>query len=284
MRTCCLLVISSLLFISCYTPRYMYSPAAQNIPLLVKKGDSKLSAAIATNFSKKYTSNNTINETKNRGFDVQGAYAITNQFALAANYYNRNESNSGSKSVGRLDSANIRYKRQLTELAVGYFTPLEESRFAIFQLCAGIGKGRFSFTDRGKDRNNIDYSRNHQTQVTKFYFQPALMLQSKGNFAASFSSRFSFLKFGKVKTNYRPTELSNYQLDSLTDGTRNFWEPAFTNSFGFKKLPGILFEYQFGTSILLNNRPLNHRAFNFSFALVFDLPKLLARKTGNFKN
>jgi len=36
----------------------MYSPAAQNIPLLVNKGDSKLSGAIATNFSKEYTVNN----------------------------------------------------------------------------------------------------------------------------------------------------------------------------------------------------------------------------------
>ena len=284
MPLCFLLVISSLLFISCYTPRYMYSPAAQNIPLLVNKGDSKLSGAIATNFSKEYTANNRLNETKNRGFDLQGAYAITNHFAIAANYYRRNESNNGSKSSFRLDSANLRYKRQLTELAVGYFTPLAESKLFMFQLFGGIGKGQFSFTDVGKDRSNFDYSRNHQAQVTKFYFQPALMLQSKGNFAASFSSRFSFLKFGNIKTNYTPTELSNYQLDSLTDGTRNFWEPAFTNSFGFKKLPGILFEYQFGTSILLNNRPINHRAFNFSFALVFDLPKLLSGKKEVDKN
>jgi len=262
----------------------MYSPAAQNIPVLVTRGDSKLSAAFSTNLSKGYTANNRLNETKNRGFDLQGAYAVTNHFAIAANYYHRNESNNGSKTVGRLDSANIRYKRQLTELAVGYFTPLEKSKLFMFQLFGGIGRGQFSFTDVGKDRSNIDYSRKHQAQVTKFYFQPALMLQSKGNFAVSFSSRFSFLKFSNIKTDYTATELSNYQLDSLTYGTRNFWEPAFTNSFGFKKLPGILFEYQIGTSILLNNRPINHRAFNFSFALVLDLPKLLTSKKGIDKN
>ena len=245
MRACCLLVIGSLLFMFCHTPRYMYSPAAQNIPVLITKGDSKLSAAVSTNLSKGYTANNRFNETKNRGFDLQGAYAITNHFAIAANYYNRNESNNGSKTSGRLDSVNIRYKRQLTEVAVGYFTPLDERKLSMFQLFGGIGKGQFSFIDVGKDRSNIDYIRNHQAQVTKFYFQPAFMIQSKGNFAASFSSRFSFLKFNNIKTDYTPTELSNYQLDSLMDGTRNFWEPAFTNSFGFKKLPGILLEYQF---------------------------------------
>jgi len=118
----------------------MYSPAAQNIPLLVNKGDSKLSGAIATNFSKEYTANNRLNETKNRGFDLQGAYAITNHFAIAANYYRRNESNNGSKSSFRLDSANLRYKRQLTELAVGYFTPLAESKLFMFQLFGALVK------------------------------------------------------------------------------------------------------------------------------------------------
>ncbi len=283
MRVCCLLVIGSL-FVSCYTPRYMYSPAAQNIPLLIEKGDSKLSSAISTNLSKKYTDNNLVNESKNRGFDLQGAYAVTNHFGIAANYYHRNESNNGSKAVGRLDSTQINYNRKLTELAVGYFTSLDQRKLVMFQIFGGIGKGRFSFTDIGKDRNGIDYDRNHRITVTKFYLQPAIMLQTQGNFAASFSNRFSFLKFGNIKTNYTATELYNYQLDSLTYGTHNFWEPAFTNSFGFKGLEGILFEYQICTSILVSERYINHRSVNFSFALILDLPKLLTRKKGMYKN
>jgi hypothetical protein len=110
------------------------------------------------------------------------------------------------------------------------------------------------------------------------------MLRSRGNFTASFSSRFSFIKFGNIKTDYTPSELHNYKLDSLTYGTRNFWEPAFTNTFGFKRLPGIRFEYQLGTALLLNQRYIDHRAFNFSFAIQLDLPKLLTRKTGIDKN
>jgi hypothetical protein len=262
----------------------MYSPASQNVPVLVNKGDSKLSAAISTNLSKKHVTNNTLGESKNRGFDLQAAYALSNHFALAANYFNRNESNNGNKDVGRRDSSVINYERKLIELAAGYFTVLDADQLVMFQVFGGVGKGRFSFTDIGQDANSIHYNRYHVAGVKKYYFQPALILRSRGNFAASFSSRFSFIKFGNIKTDYTPIELSNYKLDSLTYGTRNFWEPAFTNTFGFKQLPGIQFEYQLGTAILLNHRYIDHRAFNFSFAIVLDLPKLLTRKTGVDKN
>ena len=88
MRISFVVAVFVLLCTSCYTPRYMYSPAAQNVPVLVTKGDSKLSAAISTNLSKKHVTNNTPGESKNRGFDLQAAYALTHHFAVAANYFN----------------------------------------------------------------------------------------------------------------------------------------------------------------------------------------------------
>ena len=110
------------------------------------------------------------------------------------------------------------------------------------------------------------------------------MLRTKTNITFSFSSKFNFIKFDSIETNYTPAELQYYKLVGLSDGTRIFWEPAFTNTFGFKKLPGVQLEYQFGFAIFLDGRYISHRAFNFSMALLLDLPKLLHPKSGQPKN
>ena len=284
MRNLFFLLASPVLLISCYTPRYMYSPAAQNVPVLVKKGDSKLAAYFSSNFSQKSFVDNRVNESRNRGFDLQGAYAITDNFAIQANYFNRSESNNGNASVGRLDSSVIDYKRNLAEVGIGYFKSLNAKGLVFFQVFGGMGKGEFSFTDNGKDRNNINYTRSHKADVTKFYIQPAMLFRTRGSFAGSISTRLSVIRFGNIKTGYSPAELSNYKLDSLTYGARTFWEPAITNSFGFKRLPGIRIEYQLGTSLLLSRRRIDYRAFNFSLAIVLDLPKLLKGKPAADKN
>lgn len=284
MRILYCLATATMFFMSCYTPRYMYSPPAHNVPVLVKQGDSKLSAAYSSNLSMRSYENNKVNESKNRGFDLQGACAITGNFAIQANYFNRKERNNGDPEKHRLDSSDINYKRYLTEIGIGYFKSLDTRDLVLFQVFSGAGKGRFSFTDNGKDRNDINYSRSHQADITKFYIQPAMLFRTRGNFSAAISTRFSFIWYGNIKTNYTPAELADYKLDSLAYGVRTFWEPAFVNSIGFKKLPGIMIEYQLGTAILLSRRVIDYRSFNFSLAVVFDLPKLLKGKSGSGKD
>lgn len=286
MRVFYLLVTVGAFFSSCYTPRYMYSPPAQNVPVLVNKGDSKLGVYLSSNLSGKTYYNNSESENKNRGYDLQGAYAFTNDFAVQANYFNRRESNNGFHDLSGLDSSFINYKRNLTEIAIGFFTPIDNNKQVMFQIFGGIGGGQFSFTDNGKLQGGagIDYYRSHQATITKLFFQPAFMFRSKGIFAISLSSRFSFIKFGNIKTNYTPEELIDYKLSGLNKATNYFWEPAFTNTFGFKKLPGVQLEYQFGSSILVSGPYIKHRALNFSLALLLDIPKLLHPKPAGSKN
>ncbi len=284
MKTVSLIPVLLIFLASCYTPRYMYSPSAHNVPVLVQKGDSKLSAMLSSNLSEKSVSNNRTNESKSRGFDLQGAYAISNNFAIQAGYFKRTESNNGDSEAGRLDSSVINYKRNLTEFGLGYFKSLHRRDKVFFQVFGGIGMGKFNLTDDGRDLNNIIYRKTHQTDVTKFYLQPAMMFRPTSHFTISVSTRLSFIKFGNIKTDYSQDELYNYHLDSLSYGARSFWEPAFTNTIGFKKLPGIQFEYQFGFSTLLSKRYIDHRSFNFSAAIMLDIPKLFTRKAPGDKN
>ncbi len=262
---------------SCYTPRYIYSPAAHNVPVLEKKGDSKLAFNYSTNFSKKNTSYGVVKDNRSAGFDLQGAYAISKKFALAVNYYHRTEKNNGDFSAGNLDSSVINYTRNLSEFGIGYYRQMMRNHQAIFQVFAGFGFGRFKFTDIGRDQNNVFHNNFHDAAITKLYVQPAFTIRNK-NFAASLSSRFSLIYFRDIKTDYSATDLDNYKLDSLNYRPKLFWEPGIVNTFGFKKLPGLQLEFQVGLSLLESRLFIDYRSFNFSMGVLFDLPKLLKRK------
>jgi hypothetical protein len=112
-----LLIISLvILLLSCNTPRHAYSPAAHNVPVLTKKGDSKLGAVYSTNAVGPETIADVKIDTRRRGFDLQGAVAVTDNFAIQASHFYRWE-----KTAGGPDSITIRYKRNITEIGVGVF-------------------------------------------------------------------------------------------------------------------------------------------------------------------
>ena len=275
----CLLPVAYCIFAatSCYTPRYIYSPAAQNVPILVNKGDSKLAFNYSTNFSKKNASEGIVKDNRSAGIDLHGAYAISNKFAVLANYYHRTEKNNGDFSAGNLDSSVINYTRNLTEFGFGYYRKLMRNQQVIFQVFAGVGFGRFSFTDIGRDQNNVFHNNFHDAGITKVFLQPSFTVRNK-NIAASLSSRFSLVYFRDIKTDYTATERNNYKLDSLNYRPRLFWEPAIVNTFGFKKLPGLQLEFQAGLSLLQSRLFIDYRSFNFSAGVLFDVPKLLKGK------
>jgi hypothetical protein len=273
----------SITLFSCYTPRYVYSPSAHNVPVLTKKGDSKLAFNYSVNPADNTVKNSVPIKAKARGYDVQAAYAFTNHWALQVNYFSRTERNAGDFDANIRDSVVINYKRNLTEFGAGYFHLLNNQR-SLFQVFAGVGLGKFSFTDDGKDQNRLLRTRYHAINVTRLFIQPALTVRSKRNFAASFSSRHSFIFFRNIQTNYTATELDNYKLDSLSYSPRVFWEPSVVNTFGFKKLPGLQFEFQFGLAFLVSRRFVDARAFNFSGGLLFDLPKLFGLSKHSSKN
>jgi len=271
LTTACILLIIS----SCYTPRYVYSPSAHNVPLLTNKGDSKLAFNYSSNLSFATHTNGTVNESY--GYDIHGAYAIGKHLAVQSGYYSRHEKNDGNFTTN-LDSSIIRYRRNLFEFGLGYFNKFDSASHFIFQVFAGAGMGQFSFTDNGKNQGGVMYSRFHKSAITKVYLQPAMVFRPNGQITLSVSSRFSFIDFYNISTDYSSSELRNYELDSLGHSPVVFWEPAFINSFGFKKVPGLRLEYQLGMSLLMSRKFVDGRSFNFSAGLVLDLPKLLKGK------
>ena len=262
--TCCLLLVA------CYSPRYVYGPAATNVPAFSKKGDSKLAAF----YSNSTFGGRDVKKFYGYGFDAQAAYALNDHWLVLLNQSNRYEKNSGDLATYSLDSNSIRYKRTMTEIGGGYFRAVKDSSKLYVQLTGGIGFGRFSLDDNGKNAANQYYNRHHQTGVTKFFIQPALQLRYSKNFNTSFASRFVVLWYHSIKTNYTAAEQKKYLLDDLTTSPRTFWEPAVINSFSFKKFSAIQFEIQFGFAALISHRFIDYRSVNISAGAVVDVFKL----------
>ena len=262
--------ITGLLLSACYTPRYIYSPPASNVPVLTKKGDSKLAAF----YSSSPFSNTSSKNFYNYGFDIQAAFALSKHWALIVNKTNRYEKNSGDFDYSLSDSAVIRYKRGLTEFGGGYYTMLSHGNKMIFQLIGGMGMGKFTLDDNGKNSSSQSYSRYHETKVTKVFLQPAIQISYNKYFNTSFASRFTLLWYYGIKTNYTPEEQQAFLLNELNGSPKTFWEPVVINSFILKKLPAYRFELQFGFASLVSHRFVDYRSVNVSIGAMVDFSRM----------
>jgi hypothetical protein len=264
---------------SCYTPRYMYSPTNTNVPNLTRKGDSKLAAYYASGLKTRITDNDVTRDRssfRNHGFDIQGAYAVTNHIGLVASHSNRYEKNSGN-FANTVDSAIITYRRRVTELGVGYFGRFAKNK-SLFQLFAGYSFGRFSLADEGRDVSSGLYTRFHTTTVKKIFLQQAIQADLSAYFTTSFANRFNFVFFSNIRTDYTPQEQEAYLLNNLDGRVSVFWEPAIINNFGFKKLPGLRFEAQLGFASLISRKFIDYRSVNISIGAMADVKKLFSKK------
>ncbi len=263
MKTIIFIFFVSLCIVSCYSPRYVYSPSAQNIPLLKKKNDIEITGfydGSINTFSKKGN--------YNRGFDMHTAWAINNHFGVMLNESLQWEKNGGNDSFFPNDSSYLSYKRSFTDIGAGYFTSSAKNKALQFQVFGGAAFGASKIFDDFTS-NNIQIKKYHYSRVTKFFIQPALIYSFFKKFSTTLSSRFNELLFSHVRTNYTSVELDNYILDSITVSPLFFWEPAVSYTFGFKKFP-IKFRLQGSISVLLNHRFVEYRSSNIGLGIVSD--------------
>jgi hypothetical protein len=261
----------SLCMLSCYSPRYVYSPVTQNIPTLHKKNDLELAAWYGGSLNIFKEKGN-----YNRGFDIHTAWAISNHIAAILNESFRWEKNGGNDSFFPDDSSLLSYKRNFTEIGAGYFSAVGYNEKMQFQLFGGAAFGSSNIAD-DYISNNVHTNKYHNSSVTKVFIQPAIIYNPVKYFSGALSSRFTEVIFTHIRTNYTPTELDNYILDSLTVSPVFFWEPAVSYTFGFKKIP-VKLRIQGSISILLNHRFVEHRTGNLGLGIIADFSKWRIRR------
>lgn len=249
---------------ACESPRYAYTPAAHNVPVLTKKGDAKIGALYSNAPPTDDNYNDERMYSHTNGLDVQGALAVSDNWAIQASHFQRWERNTGGP-----DTANIKYRRNLTDIGGGYYFAMNKRKTNFFQFFAGAGFGKFDFTD-----HSIQGDYFHESNIFKFYFQPAFIFRSKGSFSTSIALRGSIIKYYGIKTNYTNAQLSNYRLQDLDYRAKFFFEPAFVSSFGFKNLPGLRIEFQGSLSLIAAYDPFDYHPVNLSIGSYVDFGSL----------
>src|SRR6185312_13632358 len=182
MKVAILLVSASLYLLSCYAPRYVYSPSTQNIPLLHKKNDLEFSGFYGGAVNAFKEKGNSIN-----GFDLHGSWAVSNHFAIMLNESFGWEKNRDNDSFFPNDSSLLKYKRNFTELGIGYFTPVAYNEKMQFQLFGGLALGSSDISD-DYISNTLHEDKYHNSSVTKIFIQPAIIYNLSKKFSGALTS------------------------------------------------------------------------------------------------
>lgn len=259
---------------SCSTPRYIYIASPANNPVFTKKGDSKIAGYYSS------SSGNSENNIYAHGFDVQGAYAIGNNWGLTASYLNRKEKDIYGKKYNIFDSSTVNYKRNLLELGGGYFIPLNKKKTIVANIYGGYGTGKFSFTDNGFTIDSSAYSRNHKSTISRWYIQPSINFLLGEYVRISYLMKFTFVKYNNIITNYTTDEQNEFFLQNLGVRSYNFTEPSLSFQLGIPQVPWAKLE-----TILsgVNNRKLlgqelEVRSVNISIGFNIDPSRMYYRK------
>jgi hypothetical protein len=268
-----LLLIISIAFVSCRTPRFIYSPAPPNNPYFREKGESKLAAYYST-----AADENDLKDEYNDGLDLQAAYAISDHLALTTDYFKRKEKDVFfNYDRNFFDSSIIRYDRTLTNFGAGYFTPLTKDKEIVINIFGGVGFGKFSFTENGYD-NGANYSRYYNSKMTKWYIQPSFNFFPGKYFRTGLIGKISWVHYGKTTTSYLPAEIEYYDLNLLPGNTVSFFEATWNTQVTFEKTKWLYLDGGFTICTEPfdndNNTFLDARNFNFSVGLSIDFSKM----------
>lgn len=265
-------LVISVAFASCRTPKYyIYSPSPPVNPYFTEKGDSKLSAYISGSSGSKVP-----------GADLQAAYAITDHVALTGAYFSRKERdkyfNDWNNSVNHWDDSVFNhYKRRMGEVGIGYFTTVNSRRNATFNIYGGFGWGKFLLNENGGNSQLGEYTRRHETNVRKWYLQPSMHFMPGKVFRVGLVTRFSFVNYDHVNTNFSVDELNERTLNQFPDKTYLFIEPSVNFQFA---LPPQWVKLDMGVTLCpdygdaYEGSRLRHRFLSASMGFTFDLGKI----------
>ena len=265
-----ILIFSIFTLISCTTHRYIYSASPADSPYFTKKGQSELSGYYSV-------SGNVLPKGYAHGFDLHGAYAISDHWALTAGYFNRKEKDIDHNYNTPSDSSVVvvGYKRNLFGIGGGYFIPLNPRKTITFNLYGGMDFGKFSINENDQS-NGISDERFHDSKITKWFIQPSINFMPGRYFHASFISKNSFVHYGGITTSYTTDELAHYSLNKIANKTIHFSEPALDIQLGFPNIPWLKLDmmWSFATSNDYDETQLDIRSPNFSIGLSMDFSQM----------
>ena len=217
-KTIGIVILLAIIFTGC-SPLF-YTPNTQNVPLISHKGDNKITAAGNGN-----------------QVEVQGAYGLTNAFAIQVN---------GGSVIPRDEDNGNGGSGKYLEVGGGYFTPISEN--FVFEAYGIVGIGTMENHFPASSGTNSESKGDISANVLRFGIQPNFGYKSK-HFEVAFSSRIVNLMYSNIDGDLIFN--SENQIDYLNDNKSNFLlEPAITVRGGLEKFK---LQLQYGYSYNLSN-------------------------------
>ncbi|MFA7081741.1 MAG: hypothetical protein WC135_03930 [Bacteroidales bacterium] len=230
------LVLVSFLVTGC-SPIF-YTPNTQNVPMISSKGDNKITVAGNGN-----------------QVELQGAYGLTDAFAIQANaglFIPRNLDN------GDGGSGNF------FEVGGGYFKSIKE--VFVFEAYGILGMGSMENHFKSTVEDNPGTNGDISSTIFRVGVQPSFGYKSK-YFEAAISTRIVSLIYSNIEGDLIYS--GNNQMDYLNDNKTNFLvEPAITLRGGFEK---IKLQVQYGYSLNLTNTAFKQDKSYLTLGLSFKL-------------
>ena len=217
------LLILALLAVSACAP--VYIPNVRNSPMFTKGGEFQASVQIGN------------------GIEAQSAAAVTDHFAIMANYLYINVTDTEDKDDY--------FRHTFFEGAIGYFSNKDDSFFEVF---AGYGRGKGSTND-AFDFLGSSNSLAATGRYERYFIQPGFGLNRK-TVDLSFAPRISMVDFYEFST-----EVSR---NPIHESPKFFFEPAVIGRANFANNK-MFFVFQGGVSLgMSENIYFDRRNFQLS--------------------
>jgi hypothetical protein len=232
---------------SCKTiHRKIFSPTQINNPFLQKKNDHSFSVSYSLP----------------SGFDVSGGLAITNRLAIigGAYTYKNRDKETQQFIFSRPDNdatALLFYRHKGFHGGLGIYFPVSKKSTANFvSFFGGYTIGSFRMDERYFDNSTTSSVPSkisfYKSDISRYFLQGSLNLYGK-NAEVSFISRYNYVGYGNVNTDYTTDEQRSYNLPPIYPRFSQFLDIAFDAKFFLEEHP------QFGLQFFGSITPRIHR-------------------------
>lgn len=182
--------------------RRIYAPTQINTPSLQKKNDHNFSASVSTP----------------SGFDLNGAFALTNRLAIIGgvfNYKNKDGEKDYSIFSTQRDSSLLTYKHRGFHIGAGGYFPLTKFTSSSLSLSffGTFTKGDFEMTESlfttanpGVEKKNF-----YNSDIKRWALQSSLHFYSK-HIHQAITTRYNYVGYFNVETDYTSAEQFSYNL------------------------------------------------------------------------
>ncbi len=219
---------------ACSSHRFLYYVPTPNIPVLEKKGESKLSAEGSLGSQGKATI---------YGLAFKTAYAISNHWAIGYSYNYMSDHTIYYRSNGGLfkpveynyyDSSNVHTSRSTQEFMLGYYTPVNKTKTIFFSTYAGYSIGQFSMNESGFSSDTNKYERHQNGSINTFFIQPGFYINPIPNISLALVGKISAFNYQFADNNYTTNEKDYFKMNVNSNDYLVTFEPTAMISLGVK--------------------------------------------------